>query len=127
MSTDKIADLLTRLRNANMRGYSFVKAPDSKLRCCILSVLEQEGYIHGYEKGLDSRGHSELTISLKPRIFRSIKRYSKPGCRVYMSSHKIPIVAGGLGIAIVSTSKGIIADHEARKENLGGEVLCTIF
>jgi small subunit ribosomal protein S8 len=127
MSTDKIADLLTRLRNANMRGHTSVKAPDSKLRCCILSVLEQEGYINGYEKGLDSRGHSELTISLKPKLFRALKRVSKPGCRVYVPSKKIPIVAGGLGIAIVSTSKGVLADHRARQENLGGEVLCTVF
>ncbi|MHA6344661.1 30S ribosomal protein S8 [Roseivivax sp. CAU 1761] len=128
---DPIGDMLTRIRNAGMRGKSTVRSPASKLRAWVLDVLADEGYIRGYEKVTDERGHAALEISLKyyegaPAI-RELKRVSKPGRRVYMGVDAIPQVRQGLGVSIVSTPKGVMSDATARAQNVGGEVLCTVF
>ncbi len=128
---DPIGDMLTRMRNSAMRGKSTVSVPASKLRAWVLDVLADEGYIRGYEKGTDAKGHPTLEVSLKyfdgaPAI-REMKRVSKPGRRVYMSVDDIPQVRQGLGVSIVSTSKGVMSDAAARANNVGGEVLCTVF
>jgi small subunit ribosomal protein S8 len=128
---DPIGDMLTRLRNAAMRGKSTVMVPGSKMRIRVLDVLADEGYIRGYESGTDERGHPMIEVSLKyfegaPAI-REMKRVSKPGRRVYMSVNDIPQVRQGLGVSIVSTSKGVMSDANARAANVGGEVLCTVF
>jgi small subunit ribosomal protein S8 len=128
---DPIGDMLTRLRNAAMRGKSTVMVPGSKMRIRVLDVLADEGYIRGYESGSDERGHPMIEVSLKyfegaPAI-REMKRVSKPGRRVYMSVNDIPQVRQGLGVSIVSTSKGVMSDANARAANVGGEVLCTVF
>ncbi|MER5173315.1 30S ribosomal protein S8 [Thioclava sp. GXIMD2076] len=128
---DPLGDMLTRIRNAQMRGKSTVKTPASKLRAWVLDVLAAEGYIRGYESTTDSRGLPELTISLKyyegTPVIREIKRVSTPGRRVYMAAKDVPSVRQGLGVSIVSTSKGVMSDAEARSANVGGEVLCTVF
>lgn len=128
---DPIADMLTRIRNAQMRGKSTVSTPASKLRVRVLDVLADEGYIRGYEKSTGADGHPELEISLKyyegTPVIRELKRVSKPGRRVYMGVKDIPSVRQGLGVSIVSTSKGVMSDASARAANVGGEVLCTIF
>lgn len=128
---DPIADMLTRIRNSQMRGKSTVMTPASKLRAWVLDVLADEGYIRGYEKTTDERGHPALEISLKyydgAPVIRELKRVSKPGRRVYMSRDDIPQVRQGLGVSIVSTSKGVMSDANARAANVGGEVLCTVF
>ena len=128
---DPIGDMLTRMRNAAMRGKSTVPVPGSKLRAWVLDVLADEGYIRGYEHSKDERGHPMIEVSLKyfdgaPAI-REMKRVSKPGRRVYMSVDDIPLVRQGLGVSIVSTSKGVMSDAAARANNVGGEVLCTVF
>jgi small subunit ribosomal protein S8 len=128
---DPIGDMLTRIRNAQLRGKSTTSTPASKLRGWVLDVLADEGYIRGYEKTTDERGHPAIEISLKyfegaPAI-REMKRVSKPGRRVYMSVKDIPSVRQGLGVSIVSTSKGVMTDANARAANIGGEVLCTVF
>lgn len=128
---DPIGDMLTRIRNSQMRGKSTVSTPASKLRAWVLDVLADEGYIRGYEKGTDEGGHPTLEISLKyfdgAPVIRELKRVSKPGRRVYMGVHDIPSVRQGLGVSIVSTSKGVMSDAAARAANVGGEVLCTVF
>ena len=128
---DPIGDMLTRIRNAQMRGKSTVSTPASKLRGWVLDVLTAEGYIRGYEPGTDDRGHPTLEISLKyyegTPVIRELKRVSKPGRRVYMGVKDIPSVRQGLGLSIVSTPKGVMSDANARAANVGGEVLCTIF
>ena len=128
---DPIGDMLTRIRNGQMRGKSTVSTPASKLRGWVLDVLADEGYIRGYEKTTDSEGHPALEISLKyfegTPVIRELKRVSKPGRRVYMSVNDIPTVRQGLGVSIVSTSKGVMSDASARSNNVGGEVLCTVF
>lgn len=128
---DPIGDLLTRIRNAQMRGKSTVATPASKLRGRVLDVLLSEGYIRGYEKAETSNGQGEFTISLKyfegEPVIRELKRVSKPGRRVYMGVGEIPSVRNGLGVAIVSTPKGVLSDANARAANVGGEVLCTVF
>ncbi len=128
---DPIGDMLTRMRNAAMRGKSTVLVPGSKLRAWVLDVMADEGYIRGYEQTKDERGHPMIEVSLKyfdgaPAI-REMKRVSKPGRRVYMSVNDIPSVRQGLGVSIVSTSKGVMSDAAARANNVGGEVLCTVF
>ncbi|WP_306153905.1 30S ribosomal protein S8 [Roseovarius sp. MMSF_3281] len=128
---DPIGDMLTRIRNAAMRGKSTVMCPGSKLRAWVLDVLADEGYIRGYEKVTGANGHPALEISLKyfegaPAI-REMKRVSKPGRRVYASVNDIPSVRQGLGVSIVSTPKGVMSDASARAANVGGEVLCTVF
>jgi small subunit ribosomal protein S8 len=128
---DPIGDMLTRIRNAQMRGKSTVSTPASKLRAWVLDVMADEGYIRGYEKAADDRGHPTLEISLKyfegTPVIRELKRVSKPGRRVYMGVKDIPSVRQGLGVSIVSTPKGVMSDANARAANTGGEVLCTVF
>ncbi|TYB80726.1 30S ribosomal protein S8 [Maritimibacter fusiformis] len=128
---DPIGDMLTRIRNSQMRGKSTVSTPASKLRAWVLDVLQSEGYIRGYENGTDERGHPTLEISLKyydgAPVIRELKRVSTPGRRVYMGAREIPQVRQGLGVSIVSTPKGVMSDANARAANVGGEVLCTVF
>lgn len=128
---DPLGDMLTRIRNAQMRGKSTVVTPASKLRAWVLDVLADEGYIRGYERASDAAGHPALEISLKyyegSPVIREIKRVSTPGRRVYMNVQDIPQVRQGLGVSIVSTSKGVMSDANARQANVGGEVLCTVF
>ena len=129
--TDPLGDMLTRIRNAQMRKKSTVSTPASKLRRRVLDVLQQEGYIRGYAEIDFDSGKSELEIELKyfdgTPVIKEIKRVSKPGRRVYSSVKNLPTVANGLGVAILSTPKGVMSDTQARKENVGGEVLCNIF
>ncbi len=131
MMNDPLGDMLTRIRNAQMRGKSTVSTPASKLRAWVLDVLLAEGYIRGYERSETDNGQGELTISLKyfegTPVIRDLKRVSKPGRRVYMGVKEIPTVRNGLGVSIVSTPKGVMSDAAARAANVGGEVLCTIF
>ena len=128
---DPIGDMLARIRNAGMRGKSTVSTPASKLRCWVLDVMADEGYIRGYEKTTGADGHPALEVSLKyyegASAIREMKRVSKPGRRVYMGVGDIPVVRQGLGVSIVSTSKGVMSDANARAANIGGEVLCTVF
>ena len=129
--TDPIADMLTRIRNANQMKYKEVLVPTSKLKVQIANILKNEGYINGY-KLVDSGNGSMINIELKygakkERVITGLKRISKPGLRVYAKKEEIPTVLNGLGIAIISTSKGLMVDREARKQNLGGEVLAYIW
>ncbi|NNE50893.1 MAG: 30S ribosomal protein S8 [Sulfitobacter sp.] len=128
---DPIADMLTRIRNSQMRGKSTVVTPASKLREHVLEVMADEGYIRGFEKTTGTDGHPAIEISLKyyegEPVIRELKRVSKPGRRVYMGANDIPVVRQGLGVSIVSTSKGVMSDASARSHNVGGEVLCTVF
>ena len=129
--TDPIADMLTRIRNANQMKYNEVLVPTSKLKVEIANILKNEGYINGY-KLVDSENGSMMNIELKygakkERVITGLKRISKPGLRVYAKKEEIPTVLNGLGIAIISTSKGLMVDREARKQNLGGEVLAYIW
>lgn len=129
--TDPLGDMLTRIRNAQMRNRPKVVTPGSKLRSRVLQVLQDEGYIRGFDVTVEDSGRSEITIELKyydgSPVIREIKRVSKPGRRVYSSVTNLPRVRDGLGIAILSTSKGVMSEHRARDENVGGEVLCQIF
>ncbi len=128
---DPLGDMLTRIRNAQMRNKSKVTSPASQLRVRVLDVLESEGYIRGYTKTDFEGGKAEIEIELKyydgEPVIREIQRVSTPGRRVYSSAKNLPTVANGLGVSIVSTPKGVMADHQARQENVGGEVLCQIF
>jgi small subunit ribosomal protein S8 len=129
--TDPLGDMLTRIRNASMRGKSTVRTPASKIRKWVLDVLKAEGYIRGYDEVKSGDGHDELEISLKyydgHSVIRELKRISTPGRRVYTGVKEIPQVRQGLGIAIVSTPRGVMSDSQARTDNVGGEVLCTVF
>ena len=129
--TDPLGDLLTRIRNAQLRRKTKISSPASKLRTRVLDVLKDEGYILGYSLVQYDSGKSEVEIELKyyhgEPVIREIERVSRPGRRVYSSVGKIEPVADGLGVSILSTSKGVLADHRARTENVGGEVLCRIF
>lgn len=128
---DPIGDMLTRIRNSQMRGKSTVMTPASKMRARVLEVMADEGYIRGFEETKDVNGHPAIEISLKyyegEPVIRELKRVSKPGRRVYMGVSTIPEVRQGLGVSIVSTSKGVMSDRNARAANVGGEVLCTLF
>ncbi|WP_145104745.1 30S ribosomal protein S8 [Cereibacter sediminicola] len=128
---DPLGDMLTRIRNAQLRGKSTVSTPASKLRAWVLDVLQAEGYIRGYEKKETENGQGELVISLKyfegAPVIRELKRVSKPGRRVYMATKDLPSVRNGLGVSIISTPKGVMSDASARSANVGGEVLCTVF
>lgn len=129
--SDPLGDMLTRIRNSQMRGRSTVRSPDSKLRRWVLDVLREEGFIRSYERIEPKPGKGEIEISLKyssgaPAI-REAKRVSRPGKRVYSSVSDLPAVRQGLGVAIVSTSHGVMSDASARAANVGGEVLCTVF
>ena len=127
---DPIGDLLSRIRNAQMRNKSKVASPNSRLRESVLEVLKNEGYIRGYAV-VEKDGRSEIEIELKyfdgEPVIREIERVSKPGRRVYTSVKNMPRINNGLGVTIVSTPKGVMADHEARDANVGGEILCTVF
>ena len=127
---DPLGDLLTRIRNAQMRNKSKLSSPSSRLRESVLEVLKAEGYIRAYTV-VEREGRSELEIELKyfdgEPVIREIERISKPGRRVYTSVRNLPRINNGLGIAIVSTPKGVMADHDARDANVGGEILCTVF
>ncbi|HCD28696.1 MAG TPA: 30S ribosomal protein S8 [Gammaproteobacteria bacterium] len=126
---DPIADLLTRVRNAQMAGHVSVSISNSKVKRAILDVLLEEGYILGYEVSEGSK--SEITVSLKYHngapVIEEIKRVSRPGLRIYKETNDIPKVRNGLGIAIVSTNKGVMTDSAAQAQGVGGEVLCTVF
>jgi len=129
--TDPIGDMITRIRNAQERAKSKVSTPGSKLRERVLEVLKTEGYIRGYATVEHGDGRSEIEIELKyfdgSPVIREIARVSKPGRRVYSSAQGLPRVNNGLGVAIISTPKGVMADHAARDANVGGEILCTVF
>ncbi|MEP1442552.1 MAG: 30S ribosomal protein S8 [Hyphomicrobiales bacterium] len=129
--TDPLGDMLTRIRNAQMREKSSVVTPASRLRANVLEVLQSEGFIRGYSQAEYAAGKSEITIELKyfdgEPVIREIKRISKPGRRVYSSVKNIPTVSNGLGVSILSTPKGVMSDSRAREENVGGEILCQIF
>ena len=127
---DPLGDLLARIRNAQLRNKGKVTSPNSKLRISVLDVLKSEGYIRGYAE-VEREGRSEVEIELKyfdgEPVIREIERISKPGRRVYASVKNLPRINNGLGVAIVSTPKGVLADHDARDANVGGEILCTVF
>jgi small subunit ribosomal protein S8 len=127
---DPLGDLLTRIRNAQLRNKSKVTSPNSRLRESVLEVLKSEGYIRGFAV-VEREGRSEIEVELKyfdgSPVIREIERISKPGRRVYTSVRNLPRINNGLGVAIVSTPKGVMADHAARDANVGGEILCTVF
>ena len=126
---DPIADLLTRVRNAQMAGHVVVKMPNSKGKRAILDVLQSEGFILGYS--VSDEVKSSIKVDLKYHngspVIEEISRVSRPGLRIYKESNDIPKVRGGLGVAIVSTNKGVMTDKNARSQGIGGEVLCTVF
>ena len=128
---DPVGDLIARINNAQMRKKPKVSTPGSRLRVSVLEVLQSEGYIRGYAKVDHSDGRSELEIELKyfdgEPVIREMSRVSKPGRRVYVAVRNLPRINNGLGVAILSTPKGVMADHDAREANVGGEVLCTVF
>ena len=128
---DPLGDMLTRIRNAQMRRKGKVSTPGSRLRGRVLEVLQSEGYIRGYSSTEYGNGRTEFEIELKyfdgHPVIRKIERVSKPGRRVYVSVDAMPRVANGLGVTILSTAKGVMADQQAREANVGGEVLCTVF
>ena len=129
--SDPIGDMLTRIRNAHMRNKDSVSSPASTLRGRVLEVLKSEGFIRGYSETKFENGSAEFSIELKyleqEPVIREIQRVSRPGRRVYASVKNIPTIANGLGVSIISTPKGVMADHEARSQNVGGEVLCRVF
>ena len=129
--TDPIADLLTRIRNANQMRYNEVVVPSSNVKIEIVKILKNEGYIEDYKEEKDNvQGNINITLKYgknKERVISGLKRISKPGLRVYAKAEEIPMVLNGLGISIVSTSKGIMTGKEAKKQNLGGEVLAYVW
>ncbi len=133
MLTDPIADMLTRVRNANTAMHDEVRMPSSKQKVALAEVLRREGYIGGYETSPSPKGVGEvLTITMKysadrDRTISGLRRISTPGLRVYRKADAVPRVLGGLGVAVLSTSDGLMTDREARKRNVGGEVLCYVW
>jgi small subunit ribosomal protein S8 len=129
--SDPLGDMLTRIRNGIHRSKDRISTPASKLRGNVLEVLKSEGYIRDYSQVEYSTGKAEFEIELKyfdgTPVIRNIERVSKPGRRVYVGVKSIPHVANGLGISILSTPQGVMADHEAREKNVGGELLCRVF
>ena len=129
--TDTIADMLTRIRNANQMRYEEVDVPASNVKKEIARILKEEGFINDYKiVDNDAQGSIQITLKYtdkKERVINGLKRISKPGLRVYVQKNEVPKVLNGLGIAIISTSKGIMTDKEARKENIGGEVIAYIW
>ena len=129
--TDPVGDMLTRIRNGQRVGKSNVASPASKLRTGVLDVLQREGYIRGYNVNEIRKGVSEITIELKyfegDGVIKQIDRVSTPGRRVYSKIKDLPKVYNGLGIAVLSTPKGVLSDQEAREQNVGGEILCKVF
>ncbi len=128
---DPIGDMITRIRNAQLRLLNKVEIPSSKFRAKILDILKKEGYIIGYKILTEDKNNGSLSVDLKysdgSPVIKEIKRVSKPGRRVYAKATSIPKIQNGLGLAIVSTSKGIMSDNEARTQNIGGEIICRIF
>jgi small subunit ribosomal protein S8 len=133
MLTDPIADMLTRIRNANTAMHDEVPMPSSKQKVALAKVLQAEGYISGFTVAPSPKGPGEiLTVQMKyspdrARTIQGIKRVSTPGLRVYRKATAVPRVLGGLGVAVLSTSSGLMSDREARKRNMGGEVLCYVW
>jgi len=133
MMTDPIADMLTRLRNANLAFHDDVAMPSSKLKESLAGILQQEGYITGFDVSDDStRPGRKLTITLKytpdrKRTISGLRRISKPGLRVYSKATDVPRVLGGMGISILSTNQGLMTDREARQRRVGGEILCQVW
>ena len=129
--TDPIADMITRIRNAQLRALSTVSIPNSKFRARILEVLKEEGYISDYKFLSDTKNKGSLLVDLKYYnglpVIKEIRRVSKPGRRIYTKAESIPKIQSGLGIAIVSTSMGIMSDNDARSKNIGGEIICKVF
>jgi small subunit ribosomal protein S8 len=131
--TDPIADMLTRIRNANVAMHDSVRMPSSKLKESLAEILEREGYISSFATSVDeARPGGTLEIQLKYtnerlRAIAGLKRISKPGLRIYARADKLPRVLGGLGVAVLSTSKGLMTDREARRQKIGGEVLCYVW
>ena len=131
--SDPIADMLTRIRNANTAKHDTVDVPASKMKIAIADILLKEGYIKAYDIVEDEKGFKTIRIELKygadknEKIISGLRRISKPGLRVYSDAANLPKVLGGLGIAIISTNKGILTDKEARKQNVGGEVLAFVW
>lgn len=127
---DPLSDMLTRIRNAQLAGQPVVRMPESKLKIAVAGVLKEEGYVSEVKKE-DSVGKDNLSIDLKyfngKPVIAEIKRISRPGLRRYVNVKKLPKIRGGLGIAIISTSKGVMTDRAARSVGLGGEILCTVF
>jgi small subunit ribosomal protein S8 len=131
--TDPIADMLTRIRNANQAMHDDVRMPSSKLKEALAAILLKEGYIAGFDVADDANGPGRtLTVTMKysserERTISGLRRVSKPGLRVYSAAQKVPRVVGGLGVAIVSTSQGLMTDRDARKRRVGGEILCFVW
>lgn len=131
--SDPIADMLTRIRNANTAHFDTVRMPGSKLKESLAAILVEEGYISGYSVNEDAGKPGktlEITMKYSPdrtRTISGIKRVSKPGLRIYAQADRLPRVLGGMGVAVVSTSKGLMTDREARKRRIGGEVLCYVW
>ena len=132
MVNDTIADMLTRVRNANLASHKIVKIPSTKMTRSISSVLLEEGFIQNFEE-IGDGFNKQLLLSLKYKgkegepVITSLKRISRPGLRVYANRKELPRVLGGLGVAIISTSQGVLTDNKARHQGLGGEVLCYIW
>ena len=132
VTTDPIADMLTRIRNALVANHESVEIPTSKIKISIANILASEGYVRNYELITDGNNHSRIKINLKygpnkEKVITGIKRISKPGLRIYARHDEIPKVLNGLGIAIVSTSKGVMTDRQARLNRIGGEVLAYVW
>ncbi len=130
--TDPIADLLTRIRNAGMAQHAKARIPHSRIKQHVVEILEREGFLSGVEIVTAENGRKEIVVGMRyvndnKVAFHEMKRVSRPGRRVYFSASEIPPVKSGLGISIVSTSKGVVCDREAKKMNVGGEVLCTVW
>ena len=131
--TDPIADMLTRIRNGNVAYHDEIRMPSSKLKESLAAILQREGYIEGWEAAEDAtRPGRILTIRMKysperARTISGLRRVSKPGLRVYSKSDQVPRVLGGLGVAVLSTSQGLMTDREARKKKVGGEILCFVW
>lgn len=129
--TDPIADMLTRIRNANSAGHKMVEVPASKIKKSIAEILKEEGYINGFEVKEDGKqGVIDIEMKYGPeneKVITGIKKISKPGLKVYAKANEVPKVLGGLGIAIISTSNGVISDKKARELGVGGEVICYVW
>jgi small subunit ribosomal protein S8 len=131
MNTDPIADYLTRIRNGIMAGHDAVVVPSSKIKAGLCGILQQEGYIHSF-KQVEHEGREYLIVNLKyvkdkENVIHGLRRVSRPGLRIYSGAQEIPEVHGGLGIAILSTPKGLLTGKDARKQNVGGEVLAHVW
>ena len=128
---DPIGDMITRIRNAQLRALNNVKIPSSKFRAKILDILKQEGYISNYKVLMEEKNKAIFVVDLKYHngapVIKEIKRVSKPGRRIYAKADSISKIQNGLGLAIVSTSMGIMSDNEARLKNIGGEIICSVF